>query len=302
MTSNTMSTECLDINDPRVFVFDLEFLGDVKFPNKTRIYSIAVVHSATGETFSKIVDPQVSASQLQQFHIYPGCRQVTKKWLKKKRSVPLAVAFQEMQQFVEKHILFQNTPDTSVPYLQLPKPSPIFIAHACFRADLPVLKSALCRCRFFPLPLHWRFFDSLWFFRTVLPKNPNQKYSLFDVAKALSVKICQGNMHDALPDAELLLRCLCKFYRLHGSVYAWWQTPLTTIPGIGVASETNLFRSNVHSKESLLSTIAMVSNYRIVSPSQARSNIVRYLNYVGIKHAETVVNHCMAILCAQQNN
>ena len=121
-----MSIEYLEVNDPRVFVFDLEFLGDVKFPHETRIYSIAVVHSASGRHFSKIIDPQVSATQLQRFHTYPGCRQVTRKWLRKQKAAPLAAAFHEMQQFVQQ-VLFK--PGL---YLQLPKQSPIFIAHACF--------------------------------------------------------------------------------------------------------------------------------------------------------------------------
>ena len=288
-----MSVEYFDTSDPRVFVFDLEFLGDVASPHNTRIYSIAVVHAATGRTFSKIVDPQVSATELQQFRTYAGCRRVTKKWLKKQKAVPLPVAFDAMQKFVEK-----NNVIPSYKYMECFM-SPIFIAHACFRADLPVLKSALYRCRVVSLPLHWRFFDSLWFFRTVLPKTTNQRYDLFHVARTLNVEICQGNMHDALPDAQLLLKSLRKFHRLQGSLYSWWQTPLTTVPGIGVASEIKLFHSNVHSKESLLSTIAMVSNYTMAPQAEARWHAVKYLKYVGIKHADTVVNYCMNILYKQ---
>ncbi len=295
-----MSVEYFDANDPRVFVFDLEFLGDVASPHSTRIYSIAVVHAATGRQFSKIVDPQASHTELQQFRTYAGCRQVTKKWLRKQKAVPLATAFRAMRQFVDKNILFRHAASSKTRTLFLQ--NPIFIAHACFRADLPVLKSALCRCRVASLPFHWRFFDSLWFFRTVLPKTTNQKYSLFDVATTLNVEICQGNMHDALPDALLLLKCLNKFHRLQGSLYSWWQTPLTTVPGIGAASEMKLFQSNVHSKESLLSTIAMVSHYTIVSLPEARWNAARYLNYVGIKHADAVVDHCMNILYATRQN
>ena len=294
-----MSIDNFDVDDPRVFVFDLEFLGDVKFPHETRIYSIAAVHGASGTFFSKIVDPCANSAQLKAFNTYNGCRRVTKKWLKKQNAVPLAVALGEMQTFVANCMprggsrIRRNTASNAF----FVSSSPIFVAHACFRADLPVLKSALCRCKLFPLPLNWRFFDSLWFFRRVLTARTYQKFSLSDVAETLGVSISKGNMHDALPDAKLLHTCLRKFCRLYGSLYTWWQTPLTVVPGIGAVSESRLIQFQICSLESLLSIVTMLSKHDFTSLKE-RNNVIRYLQSVGVQQANSVVEYCFDILRA----
>ena len=291
-----MSLEYFHVNDPRVFVFDLEFLGDVKFPNETRIYSIAVVHGASGHTFSKIVDPCVTQTQLQQFHTYQGCRRVTKKWLQKQKAIPLIKAFALLQRFVTLHI--PEMPFPAAPGGYFPTQTPIFIAHACFRADLPVLKSALSRCGVAPLPCNWKFFDSLWYFRQVLDRRVMRGcetvgYSLHDIAQTLKIESVCGNMHDAMPDALLLHACLCKFGHLQGSLYSWWQTPLTTVPGIGLRSEMQLIQCNICSVEALMTMVAALNRRSIHLKHNTRGGVIRYLQYVGLECAEIVADYCL---------
>ena len=129
----------------------------------------------------------------------------------------------------------------------------ILVAHGCFRADLPVLKSALRRCNV-PPPPWWRFMDSLMFFRRVLHPPP-ARFTLQAVAGALGVSPeAAGRAHDALPDALLLHACLVvKYTHLYGALYNFWQTPLTTIPGVGLRNQTLLLRrGNLRSVEDVL--------------------------------------------------
>lgn len=235
-----MSLECVAVWDTRVVVFDLEWLGDLRQPSTTRIFSIGAVHPATRSTFSVVVDPAVSARRLRRYETFAGCRRVTRGWLRRNHAVSFAQAFQRFRDFVFRCVTRAAPGVASETLASCASEVPaVLVAHGCFRADLPVLKSALRRCNVTPPPF-WRFMDSLMFFRRALHPAPPQ-FTLQAVAATLGVPPC-ARAHDALPDALMLHACLVKFPHLYGVLYNFWQTPLTTIPGVGLRNQTLLLR------------------------------------------------------------
>lgn len=243
-----MSLQFYSACDPRLVVCDFEWLGDVTRPNSTLIYSLAAIHSASGHTFRQIVDPGLSVQQLRSYRVYEGCRKVTKTWLKREQAVSFVTAFQNFVNFVTAHVAANESfAETSI--------SPVLATHGAHRADKPVLTSAMRRTGV-AFPSNWKWFDTLHFFRRVMPMmraDGQTGYSLHAVAKTLKIPYENfGRPHDALPDTKTLHECLKMFPSLYGSVYGWHETALTTVPGIGLRSEAILFGHNIRSTESLL--------------------------------------------------
>lgn len=286
-----MSLEFLSMTgDARLFCFDMEWLGDLtKDLHHTRIHSIAAVHCATRKEFSVVVNPAVAASQLRAYHTYDGCRKVTRSWLKRNQAVSLSVAFAKLVAFVHECM---PQPVHAIPLApNAPRPA-IFIAHGCFRADLPVLKSALRRCNL-AFPPAWRFFDSLLFFRQALPPvrlDGTQGYTLAEVAKAVGASTVAGRAHDALPDAKMLHSALNAFPRICGALFNWWQTPLTTVPGVGLYGQTQLLQRGICSTEDLLNFAQRVKSRAIADGAPVRPRIAQALCGIGITRTARVVS------------
>jgi len=219
------------------------------YPNTTFLYSLAAIHSATGHTFQQIVDPGLSAAQLRSFCVYEGCRKVTKNWLRREQAMSFKRAFQKFVDFVEGHAVPEQQFGGQIALV------PIIAAHGAFRADKPVLVSAIRRTGV-SFPPGWKWFDTLHFFRRVMPasRGPGQMgYSLHQVAKTVGVNPESfGRRHDALPDARTLYGTIKAFPNLYGAIYGWHETALTTVPGIGLRSEAVLFSHNIRSTENLL--------------------------------------------------
>lgn len=253
-----MSLEFLSTSDPRMIVFDMEWLGDLtKNLHDTRIHSIAAVHCATKRTFSTVVDPAVSIRRLRAYPTFDGCREVTRSWLNRNSAVSLREAFARLVAFVVGCARECASADDKMRSDDAFRDFPVvFCAHGCFRGDLPVLKSGLRRAGI-PFPPMWRFFDSLHFFRRVLPcvrANGSVGFTLQAVSAALSVVLpSAGRAHDALPDAQVLHASLLRFAHVWGALYTWWQTPLTTVGGVGLHSQTVLIqKGGICSVEGLL--------------------------------------------------
>lgn len=287
-----MSLEFLSMTgDSRLFCFDMEWLGNLTTNiHQTRIHSIAAVHCATHKEFAVVVNPAVTSRQLQAFHTYKGCRKITKSWLKRNHAVPLSVAFQKLVAFVQECMPPASAHGWSSASQKSMFPA-IFIAHGCFRADLPVLKSALRRCNI-PFPPAWRFFDSLLFFRQVLPPlrvDGTHGYTLAQVAQTVGASEVGGRAHDALPDAKVLHSALSTFPRICGTLFNWWQTPLTTVPGIGLYGQTRLIQHNICSTEDLLNYAQRVKAQAIAEHSDADYAIARALCRWGLSCTATKV-------------
>lgn len=262
-----MSIEFCAVCDPRLFVLDMEWLGDVTQPNTTLIYSIAAIHCATGNTFAQIVDPGLTATQLRGFKVYDGCRTVTRSWLKREKAVGFAKAFCLLTEFVEA---FCPSPQETSAMDNRRALPPLLAAHGAHRADKPVLVSAMRRTGT-PFPINWRWVDTLHFFRRVLPPFRTAGYSLHDISNSVGVDYESfGRRHDALPDAKTLLECLKVFPHIYGANYGWHETALTTVPGVGLRTETTLFRHNIRSTEQLLTYAVHCCFHSCESPSVDR--------------------------------
>lgn len=299
-----MSLEFLSMaGDTRLFCFDMEWLGDLtKDLHQTRIHSIAAVHCATRKEFSVVVNPAVAAAQLRAYHTYKGCRKVTRSWLKRNHAVALSVAFAKLVAFVQECM---PQPVHVIPLApNAPRPA-IFIAHGCFRADLPVLKSALQRCSV-AFPPAWRFFDSLLFFRQVLPPlraDGTEGYTLGEVAKAVGASTVTGRAHDALPDAKMLHAALNTFPRICGVLFNWWQTPLTTVPGVGLYGQTRLIQHGICSTEDMLNFAQRVKSHAIAEGLPFRKCLVKAINSMGItRTARRVADWCVSGVAVLDEN
>lgn len=307
-----MSLEVLSLcGDNRLFTLDLEWIGDIKILRTVRIFSIALVHIATGDEWSCIVDPGVTHEQLRGFDTFPGCRTVTRSFLRRNRAVPFKTAFARAVAFTQERC---TTPWGAAGGMS--SASPIVIAHGAFRGDMPALESALRRTSV-PLPM-WRFMDSLYYFRKVLPESNG--YRLGDVAKAVGVSPeSAGRAHDALPDARLLYTVLKTgaWSHFYGAVYCFGQTPLLNVPGIGIRGQNLCFAYGIKSVEDLLnfslncrlaavppaapshSAARTVPDLRSVKDAQ-RAQIETSLRQMGIGQtpAASVAEFCMGCLKA----
>lgn len=303
----TMSLEFISVIDPRLFCVDMEWLGDLARPSNTYIYSIAVIHCASGDKFCKIIDPCVSAKRLRGFHVYDNCRAVTKAWLRRQNAVVFSVAFRELCAFVQDHssvVVAPYVASASAPTTEKNAPAvvnkrhlpPIIVAHGCQKADKPVLMSAIRRTGA-PFPLHWRWFDSLYFFRRVMPsfRGEHSGYSLREVAATVGVD-CEkfGRQHDAYPDAKTLHETLKAFPHLFGSLYGWHETALTNVPGIGIRAESALMQRNIRCVEQLLTFAAHCGNQMEMREDSLRRPFVAHNAPLPQKAHREKLENCVA--------
>jgi len=295
-TLELMSLEVLSLSgDPRLFTLDLEWLGDIAAVRTVRIFSIALVHVATGQEFSAVVDPGVPHAQLSTYPAFPGCRVVTRSFLRRNNAASFRVAFDRTVEFAAEHAQGKT---------------PIVIAHGAFRGDMPALESSLRKTSTAFPP--WRWLDSLYFFRRVLPESDG--YRLCDVAQSVGITPgSAGRAHDALPDARLLYACLKRggWSHIYGAVYSWGQTPLLNVPGVGIKGQNLLFFHNIRSVEDLLN---FSLSCRITPPATVgaahtpddlhRAHIEYCLASIGLEQepSKQVASFCMGcVKCFEEN-
>ena len=136
-----------DVEETSIFIYDLEFIGDVSQPTKCVIWDIAVYCVRTREMFRAVIDPNPSCM------IFPPpptpeCMQLTREFLYRHRAKTFDMVYTKLVRWV-----FNRT-----------NGSPIFISHNNFRADKPVLISEIARYNMM-IPTTWYFFDSLLYIR-----------------------------------------------------------------------------------------------------------------------------------------
>ena len=175
---------------------------------------------------------------------------------------------------------------------------------------MPALESSL-RKTGTPFP-PWRWLDSLYFFRRVLPESGG--YKLSDVALSVGVSPeSTGRAHDALPDARLLYTALKRggWSHIYGAVYSWGQTPLLNVPGVGIRGQNQLFFHNIRSVEDLLNFSLSCRMMPLANVSAAhtpddlhRAQIEHYLECMGLEKepVKKVAAFCMGcVKCFEEN-
>jgi DNA polymerase III epsilon subunit-like protein len=225
----TLRNKCL-------FIFDLEFNGNIQMLRTCKIWEIAVYCQDTGQMFEAVIDPDP-----EQFIFpvppIPEIPQLTRQFLVNENAQTFDIVLKKMAAWVceQTHKI------------------PIFISHNTHKADKPILELEAARYSTH-LPLNWFFFDSLHFCRD-FHKSEDGNFSLSGLNRQLfNCDIIQ--CHRARADVEACTAILGKItggsWQLFGPVYSSYTSSLRTIKWIGRKAEQLLIERNVCSVEKLL--------------------------------------------------
>lgn len=223
-----------------LFVFDLEFIGDVRDITTCRIWEIAVYSIATNNWFEAVVDPAPSMVSFPTPPI-PEIPQLTREFLNKNKAETWPSVFQRLAVWMQ---------------VQRMGATPVLISHNTFRADKPIIELE-CRRYNLMMPLNWYFFDSLHFSRRIL-KNSTGNYSLSGLHQMLFAEPIH-DAHRAKADVVACLRIMKNItggtMRLEGPAYPSYCTALRTVRWIGQKAEELFYMHNIRSVEQLYSVL-----------------------------------------------
>ena len=218
------------------FVFDLEFIGDVRQLSSCKIWEIAVYCVTTQQWFEHTVDPDPSMTVFPPPPI-PEIPQLTRAFLNETAAVTWDKIFLHFTTWIA-----QQSAGTM----------PVFISHNTFRADKPILELE-CRRYGVHMPLTWYFFDSLHFSRRII-RNTNGNYSLSGLHEQIFGRKIQ-NAHRARADVvaciSIMQHLTANSWSMQGPIYPTYATALRTIRWIGQKAEEILFQANIKSVEEL---------------------------------------------------
>ena len=218
------------------FVFDLEFIGDVRKLSSCKIWEIAVYCVGSQQWFEEVIDPDPTMSTFLPPPI-PEIPQLTREFLNQATADTWDNVFERLVGWIS---------------LQSVGTMPVFISHNTFRADKPILELE-CRRYGIHMPLTWYFFDSLHFSRRIL-RNTNGNYSLSGLHEQIFGQRIQ-NAHRARADVvaciSIMQHLTQNTWNIQGPIYPTYSTALRTIRWIGQKAEEILFAANVKSVEEL---------------------------------------------------
>lgn len=269
-----------------LFVFDLEFIGDVRKLNTCYIWEIAVYCVASQQTFEMVIDPLPSMKEFPPPPI-PEIPQLTRAFLTEHGAVTWDIAFPKLVAWVEQ---------------QRCGALPVFISHNTFRADKPILELEGRRYGMH-MPLNWYFFDSLHFSRRVI-RNTNGNYSLNGLHEqifGMKIENAHRARFDVIACTNILQHLTNNTWALQGPMYPVYSTALRTIRWIGQKAEQLLFEANIKSVEELyllLMTNARKSNCNLdtavfVTLQNIMQNRLPLDNVKNISDQLTNHNRCM---------
>ena len=165
-----------DIHGPLV-VFDMEWTGDTKNPQRTHVYDIAGVSIDGASTYQSFVFTMCTGAMAEA----RTAAEVFKEWL------------------------------TWLEQLKGDQPCVYLIAHNAFRSDAPVLYHNMLRAGV-SIPDWLLVMDSLHHFRYHQRyRKDKPKFDLQSMAHAFDVEFEPGCMHTAQYDAMVLQSVICKF-------------------------------------------------------------------------------------------
>jgi DNA polymerase III epsilon subunit-like protein len=218
------------------FVFDLEFIGDVRKLSSCKIWEIAVYCVGSQQWFEEVIDPDPTMSTFLPPPI-PEIPQLTREFLNQATADTWDNVFERLVGWIS---------------LQSVGTMPVFISHNTFRADKPILELE-CRRYGIHMPLTWYFFDSLHFSRRII-RNTNGNYSLSGLHEQIFGQIIE-NAHRARADVvaciSIMQHLTQNTWNIQGPIYPTYSTALRTIRWIGQKAEEILFAANVKSVEEL---------------------------------------------------
>ena len=224
-------------NRTRLFLFDLEFIGDVKNLNTCKIWEIAIFSISSNEWFVSVIDPDPKMDTFPKPPI-PEIPRLQRTFLQEENAILWDEAFQKMSTWVSTQL---NAGDI-----------PVFISHNTFRADKPIMELE-CKRYNIRIPLNWYFFDSLHFSRAVI-RNSAGNYSLSGLHTQLFDKPIE-NVHRAKYDVIACNNIMSKLtkntWNLTGPMYPAYMTSLRSIRWVGRKAEELFYNANIRSVEDL---------------------------------------------------
>jgi len=223
-------------NRTRLFIFDLEFIGDVQNLRTCYIWEIAVYSVSRDSWFSKVVDPDKKMDVFPKPPI-PEIPHLKREFLEQQKAITWDRVFTELCEWVSLEIL--------------PGMIPVFVSHNTFRADKPIMELECERYKL-RMPSNWYFFDSLHYSRDIIKNSGN--YSLSGLHENMFNEPIQ-NVHRARSDVTACVRilsCLTKSsWDLHGPIYPTYSTSLRSIRWVGRKTENLLVAVGIDSTEAL---------------------------------------------------
>lgn len=267
-----------------LFIFDLEFIGDVRQLHTCRIWEIAVFSVATNQWFVRVVDPDPSASEFPEPPI-PEIPRLTRVFLDENNAGLWGQACTELILWVRA----QCTVGTI----------PVFISHNTFRADKPILELE-CRRSKQRLPLTWYFFDSLHYSRSVV-RNPMGNYSLSGLHQQMfntGIENVHRARSDVLACTKILQRLTNSTWCLTGPMYPSYSTSVRSIRWIGRKAEELMYVANIRSAEMFFSAIKQnVQQDFLLHNMSEDSSVLKTLNTIfGQKLPEDNIRNIMAVV------
>lgn len=225
----------VDLPHKKIFVYDLEFIGDINDIYSCKIWDMAFVCVETGERISSIVEPDITMQ-----HIPPpaveGLFPLTRAFLNTNEALPFHMVWNTILSWVIKRSKNSNV---------------VFVSHNNFSSDKLVLENHLQNYNCI-MPHYIYFFDSLLFFRDNIK---TQDYSLKGLVK-LILNRNHDNAHRADIDSIRLYECLNKInIPLNGYVFPLYRNSLRRIKGIGSSAEKILVLNGITTKEHLIQNI-----------------------------------------------
>lgn len=226
-----------DVKPKSLFIYDLEFVGDVSRPHECAIWDVAFYCVRTREMFRAVVDPDPSCMVFPPPPT-PECMQLTRDFLYRHRAKTFDMVYTKLVRWV-----YNRTHGT-----------PVFISHNNFRSDKPVLISEIARYRMM-IPTTWHFFDSLLYIRDNFDF---EEYNMgYLVQRILKTK--PKNAHRASTDTFHLHRILQtltnNYATLRGELQPAQYTSLRCAQGVGKAVQKQFFDAGIYNMEMVRETV-----------------------------------------------
>ena len=219
------------------FLFDLEFIYDVRHLQRCRIWEICVYSCKTSQMFHRVIDPNPKMS------VFPepplkSIPRLTRDFLTSENASPFSMVFPMVIEWVHEQLR------------QTPGAIPVLISHNTFRSDKPILENE-CKRHKIPLPFNWYFFDSLFFSRDCMHV---KDYSLNGLYRHFFGRDID-NMHRAISDVYACREILQRLGPLRGPMYPVYTTSLRFLDGFGSKAEQCLYQNGFFCLEDLIQMI-----------------------------------------------
>lgn len=219
-----------------LFIFDLEFIGNVRQLETCRLWEVAVFCVRTNEWFDKVLDPDPTLKEFPEPPI-PSIPHLTRAFLEKSKAQTWDKVFPHLCQWI---------------HVQSGGCIPVLVSHNTFRADKPILEYECQRWQC-SMPFHWYFFDSLHFARHIV-RNSSGNFSLSGLHEHLFGKPIV-NAHRARSDVVACVNILQNMtsgtWNLTGPVYPTFATSLRTVRWVGKKAEEVFHTHSIFSLEEL---------------------------------------------------